>query len=229
MAKTEGPLSDLRLWGLGTGRTLRPIWLLNELGVDFELRRVLTRTPTMDDPAFAALSGRKKIPILEHGELVIGESAAICLYLADTFRDRGVFAPEPGSLERVRHDELVFFAMTEMDAILYTIRRHEGLPEVYGASEVAVAAARDYFLRSAGEIERRLADGRPHLLGDAFTVADLIVKSCLDWAKLVRGLELPGILSDYAARISERLAFGPSMARNFPPEAMAALEGAAPE
>ncbi len=229
MANTDAPDSGLRLWGLGTGRTIRPIWLMNELGVDFELRRILTRTPTMDDPEFTALSGRKKIPILEHGALVIGESAAICLYLADAFRDRGVFAPEPGSLERVRHDELVFFAMTEMDAILYTIRRHDGLPEVYGASEVAVAAAREYFLRSAGEIERRLADGRPHLLGDAFTVADLIVKSCLDWAKLVRGVELPGILADYTARLSERPAFGPSMARNFPPEAMAALEGGALE
>ncbi len=183
----------------------------------------------MDDPVFAALSGRKKIPILEHGELVIGVSAAICLYLADAFRDHGVFAPEPGSPDRVRHDELVFFAMTEMDAILYTIRRHEGLPEIYGASEVAVSAARDYFLRSAGEIERRLADGRPHLLGEAFTVADLIVKTCLDWATLARGVELPGILADYAARISQRPAFGPSMARNFPPEAMAALTGGAPE
>jgi len=229
MANSETSRSPIRLWGVGTGRTLRPIWLLNELGVAFDLHPILTRTPTMDDPDFAALSGRKKIPILEHGDLVIGESAAICLHLADTFRDRGAFAPEPGTTERTRHDELVFFTMVEMDAILYTIRRHEGLPEVYGPSETAVRAARAYFLRSAGEIERRLADGRTHLLGNEFTVADLIVKTCLDWATLLCRIELPETIAAYGARISERPAFGPSIGQNFPPEAMKALRGGTPE
>ncbi len=229
MANSDTSNPDLRLWGIGTGRTLRPLWLLNELGVEFESRKIITRTDTMDEPEFAALSERNKIPILEHGDLVIGESAAISLYLADTFREQGVFAPEPATPERARHDELCWFAMVEMDAILYTIRRHEGLPEVYGASETAVKAAREYFLRSAGEIERRLADGRPHLLGDAFMVADLIVKTCLDWAVVVCRIELPEVLAAYSGRISQRPAFGPSMAQNFPPEAMAAITGGASE
>ncbi|MEM9176180.1 MAG: glutathione S-transferase family protein [Myxococcota bacterium] len=229
MANAPAPASGLRLWGIGTGRTMRPLWLLNELGLEFELRPILTRTARMDEPEFAALSGRRKIPLFEHDGLMIGESAAICLYLADRFRDHGVFAPEPGTRERTRHDELVFFTMIEMDAILYTIRRHDGLPEVYGRSEVAVEAARAYFVRSAGEFERRLDDDRPHLMGDDFTVADLIAKTCLDWATLVCRIELSERLAAYSARLAARPAFGPSTAQNFPPEAMAALAGKAPE
>ena len=229
MANADTSIADVRLWGIGTGRTMRPLWLLNELGVEFDLRPILTRTARMDEPDFAALSGRKKIPLLEHGDLMIGESAAICLYLADTFRDHAVFAPEPGTKDRTRHDELVFFIMVEMDAILYTIRRHGGLPEIYGESEVAVEAARAYFLRSAGELERRLADGRTHLMGHDFSVADLVAKTCMDWATTVCRIQLPDALVPYSARLSERAAFGPSMAQNFPPEALAALAGDAPE
>ena len=119
--------------------------------------------------------------------------------------------------------------MMELDAILYTIRRHGGLPEIYGASEVAVEAAREYFLRSAGEMDRRLADGRPHLTGDDFTVADLIVKTCLDWAAVLYQIPLPEGLAAFSARISERPAFGASMAQNFPPEVMQALAGGSTE
>jgi len=229
MATSDISNAELRLWGIGTGRTLRPLWLLNELGVEFESRKIITRTDTMDAPEFAALSDRRKVPLLEHGDLMIGESAAISLYLADTFREHREFVPEPATAARARHDELCWFAMVEMDAILYTIRRHEGLPDVYGASETAVKAAREYFLRSASEIERRLSDGRPHLLGDEFMVADLIVKTCLDWAAVACRIELPAVLAAYSARISERPAYGRSMAQNFPPEVMAAITGDASE
>lgn len=212
-----------RLWGLGSGRSLRPIWLFHELDVEFELIPIMTRTPGMDTPEFVALSGRRKIPLLEDGDLMIGESAAIVLYLADRYRQHGVFAPEPGTLERARHDELCWFSMTELDATLYTIRRHEGLPEVYGAAPAAVAAAREYFLRSVGEMERRLSDGRPYLLGEDFSVADLLFKTCLDWAVVVCGIELPTALGGYFGSISARPAYTRAMKTNFPPEALAAL------
>ena len=199
--------------------------MLVELGLDYEQKEIITRTASMESPEFQAVSPRTKIPILEDGEVCIGESAAICLYLADRYRGHGVFAPEPGTSERAQHDELCWFTMTEIDAVLYTIRRHEGLPEIYGASDIAVEAARAYFLRSAAELERRLADGRSHLLGEDFTVADMLAKSCLDWAALVCRIEIPSILATYGGRISERPAFQEAMKRNFTPAAMAALTG----
>jgi len=212
-----------RLWGLGTGRTLRPIWMFCELGIEFELEPVQTRSAAMETPAFRALSPRGKIPLLEEDGLVMGESAAICLYLADRYRDHGVFAPEPGTRERALHDELCWFTMTEMDALLYTMRRHEGLPEIYGASEVAVKAARDYYQRSVEEMERRLSDGRPFLMGDAFSVADLLFKTCLDWAVMLYEIPLPTALGGYFGAVSARPAYSEAMSLNFPPEARAAL------
>lgn len=222
---------DFKLWGIGTGRTIRPIWTAFELGLerdrDFILEETLTRTPLMETDAFRAVSPRGKIPIFESGPLRIGESAAISLHLADRYRDRSVLAPPLGTTERTVHDELCWFAMTEMDAILYILRRHDGLPEIYGDAPAAVSAARDYFARSSEEIARRLADGRPFLTGDAFTIADLLVKTCLDWSALLYRIPIADVLTAYAARLAERPAFERAMKTNFTPAAMAALSGGA--
>jgi glutathione S-transferase len=78
----------IRVWGIGTSRTIRPHWALAELGVEYETRAIIPRTPSMEDPEFLSVSRRGKVPILEHDDLVIGESGAIVFWLAEHFRDR---------------------------------------------------------------------------------------------------------------------------------------------
>lgn len=69
----------------------------------------------------------------------------------------------------------------------------------------------------------RLGDGRPYLLGDNFTVADLLLKTCLDWAGFVQ-IELPDVLASYSSMISGRPSYGRAMQKNFTPAALAALQ-----
>ncbi len=212
-----------RLWGIGTSRTIRPHWMLLELGLDYETVPLLPRSEGMNDPEFLRLDPRKKIPFFEDGDLRIGESAAIVFHLADTYRDHGVFAPEPGTPERAVFHELAFFILTELDATtLYVLRRHEGLPDEYGEAPVACDAARAYFLRQVGEIERRLADGRPHLMGDDFGAIDILLASCLAWARFSK-IDLSEPLAAYQGRISARPSFAKVMTVNFPPDALASL------
>ena len=103
---------------------------------------------------------------------------------------------------------------------------HEGLPEIYGEAPAAVAAARDYFRRQAGVLAQALDDGRAFLLGDAFQVADLLVVSCLTWARFI-GIELLPVLAAYEARASARPAFAQAMAANFPPAVVELMQRAA--
>ena len=212
-----------RVWGIGSPRTLRVHWMLHELGLDYETRAILPRSAQMDDPELWRLTQRRKIPFFEDGEIRIGESGAIAFYLADRYRDRLRLSPDPGTPTRALFDELAFFALMELDATsLYVLRRHEGLPDVYGEAPAACDAARDYFARMVGEIERRLADGRPHLLGDAFSAADVLLVSCLAWARFV-GIALTPPLAAYQSLVAARPAFARAMSVNFPPEALAAL------
>jgi glutathione S-transferase len=71
------------VWGIGTPRTLRPLWALAELGLEYDHRKIPPRGPGMEDPRFRALSERHKVPFYEDDRVKIGESAAIVGYLAD--------------------------------------------------------------------------------------------------------------------------------------------------
>ena len=212
----------IRVWGIGTPRTMRPHWTLVELGLEYEVEELLPRSPAMESPEFKAISPRRKVPMLEHGDLIVGESGAIVFHLVDHYRDRVSLAPPSGSDERAIFDDVCLFALMELDAPLYIIRRHQGLPAIYGESPVAVDSAREYFLRQSGEIARRLSDGRPYMLGNDFSAADILVSTCLTWADFV-GIQVADPLLDYQARVTSRAAFGLASKRNLPPAAMEAL------
>jgi glutathione S-transferase len=201
---------------------MRAHWVLEELCLPYETEEIIPRTASMKREDFRAVSPRCKVPVLQEDDLVIGESAAIVTYLADRHRDTVALSPPPGSEARARHDELCWLVMTELDAPLYVIRRHQGLPDVYGASPVAVRAAGEYFLRLAGELERRLSDGRTHLMGDAFTCADLLLTTCTDWATFL-GLEPPPGVAAHRERTIAREAYSCAAGRNYTAAAMAAL------
>ena len=218
----KSALRPIRVWGVGTPRTMRPHWILSELDLEYEVEGVLPRSPAMESAEFQAISPRRKVPMLEHGDLVVGESGAILFHLADHYRDRVSLAPPSGSDERATFDDLCLFALMELDAPLYIIRRHEGLPAIYGESPVAADSAREYFLRQSGEIARRLSDGRTYLLGDDFSVADILVSTCLAWARFV-GIDVVEALSDYQSRVTARPAFALATKRNFPPAAIAGM------
>ncbi|MCW8086572.1 glutathione S-transferase family protein [Sabulicella glaciei] len=78
-------------------------------------------------------------------------------------------------------------------------RRHVGLPHIYGEAPAAVDAAKSYFLRQAQVVSDLLDDGRPWLMGEAFTGADILLTSCFGMA-LPYGLQLTETLTAYRAR-----------------------------
>lgn len=217
-----GEQRPIRVWGVGTSRTMRPHWVLSELDLEYEVEEVLPRSPAMESAEFQTISPRRKVPMLEHGDLVFGESGAIVFHLVDCYRDRVSLAPPSGSDDRAVFDDICLFALMELDAPLYIIRRHAGLPAIYGESPVAVDSAREYFLRQSGEIARRLSDGRAYLLGDGFSAADILVSTCLTWADFI-GIDLVESLVDYQSRVTARPAFARARKRNHPPAAVEAL------
>jgi len=206
----------IRVWGVGTARTFRVHWMLREQGLDYETLPVQSRTGETRTEAFLALNPRGKIPVLQHGGLVLAESAAIVTYLAERFGAGRGLLPDAGSDERAIHDQWCYFVMTELDATaLYVIRRHRDLAAVYGEAPKAVEAAREYFRRQASVAEEELGDGRTHLLGDAFSVADLLLATTLVWA-VFYGESLGETLEAYRLRATSRESYGPAFQANFP-------------
>src|SRR3546814_18452363 len=71
----------IKLYGTPPTRVLRAIWLLNELGLEYEHCPVDLMQGEAQRPAFLDLNPAAKVPVLVDGDVVLTESAAIQLYL----------------------------------------------------------------------------------------------------------------------------------------------------
>lgn len=190
---------SIEVWGTGTPRTLRVYWALEELALPYTSHPVRTRTEDMDAADFLAISPGKKIPAIRHGALLLRESAAIANYLFD------LAGRVPTDINvRAEIGQWESFALMELDATaLYVLRRHRGLPEIYGEADAAIEAAEAYFLRQIAQVGAALEDSREFIAGAAISTADIALATCCAWARYEK-LELPRAVAAYADRLLAR-------------------------
>ena len=215
MADKRSNAPPLVLWGCSTSRTLRAHWALAELGLDYEHRPIGPRTGETQTDEFTRLNPRQKIPLLQDGDLVLAESAAIVNYLAERYGGPDGPMPAAGGEARARYDQWAFFVMMELDAhTLYVIRKHRDLAHLYGEAPAAIRAASEGFAKQSAVAELELADGREFLLGDRFTGVDILLGSCLDWAVAYQEPIGPR-LAAYRERLNARPAYVRAAQANF--------------
>ncbi len=157
----------IMLYGVPRSRTMRPLWMLEELGVPYENKPVSFLGESRS-PEFLRLNPNGHIPVLRDDDVVIWESMAINLYLARKYGK--------GLWPRTVEDEGRAFQWSG-----------GFLPEDQRDPKKADDAA-ERFKTPLGVLNGALA-GKQYLLGDAFTVADLNVAAVLCWAFLA-GLDL---------------------------------------
>jgi glutathione S-transferase len=178
---------------------MAPHAALAEIGVPYELALVERDHNGQSPPAYLALNPSGRVPTLEDGGLVLTESAAILLYLADRFPEAGL-APPPGERAQL-YRWLVFLTNTVQTALLRFV-----YPERYGDGAVRATAAEELrvlFDRIDGELA-----GREWLAGRSRSAADLFLFMVTRWgrhldpqawarpnvrAHSLRTLELPGV------------------------------------
>lgn len=175
----------ITLYGIPASRAFRCLWMLRELGLEF------THVPThfaggTRTAEFLKLNPNGHIPVLVDGATVLWESMAINLYLA---RQYGAGTLWPATVaDEGRAFQWSFWAMTEVEAPLLAALMHRRvLPAEQ--RDAAVAAASEEKLAAPFTVLDGALRGRPHLLGAAFSVADLNVAAVLSWAKMA-GLDL---------------------------------------
>lgn len=208
--------ATITLWGAGTSRTHRTLWFATEMGISYEHRPIQPRTGETKAEEYLAINPRHKVPALVHGNVTLTESAAILNYLNEAFdAPDGIFVAQT-PLERSRLLSWCFFAMTELDAIgIYSIRRHEDLAEIYGASPIAAASGREYFAYQLSRMERTIRATGEFLMGGAFSIADVLLKTNLDAARHYQ-IELSPFYSEWSDRIGARGAYRETFKANYP-------------
>jgi glutathione S-transferase len=209
---------NLTLWGVGTSRTVRAHWAMQELGLAYETRAIGPRTGETKTAEYTALNPRQKIPLLQDGDFSIGESAAIVAYLSRTYSTREQALIPEAQRDYAAWLEWCFFIVTELDSTsLYVMRRHgaHALGHIYGVAPEVVAKAGEYFREQLRHVEKALADGRTFLMGDRFNSADILLTTCLEWA-IAYGVPICDNAHPYLERIKQRPAYQRGLAANVP-------------
>lgn len=200
----------ITLYGVPMSRAGRCLWMLEELAIPYE------NVPTSfvgdtQKPEFLAKNPNGRIPVLEDDGLIVFESMAINLHLAEKY-DRG-FRPRSLS-ERAHVVQWSFWVMTEIEPGLIDAFVHRAmLPEAQRDAKIA-DAGEEKLQRPLRVLDQHLAR-QSWLLGDRFSVADLNVASVLGVASLAQ-VELgayPHVQRWLAAcmqRPAARKTFGPS-------------------
>lgn len=186
-----------KLYGLPFTRTFRTMWMLEEIGAEYELIQAAPHSPETSER-----NPSGKVPILETDEGRITDSTAILTYLGDR---HDALTHKPGTFARARQDALTQLVLDEMDAVLWTAARHSFiLPEERRCPEVKDSLKWE-FERNTARLARQI-DG-PFLMGDRMTIPDIICLHCLNWARSAKFPLEHAALNDYAQGLRERPAF----------------------
>ncbi len=168
----------MKLYEFGPTRSIRVRWTLQELGVDFQPIRVNLIAGEHQRPEFLKINPAGKIPALVDGDLVLTESVAIVLYLAEKYSDKGLL---PTDLDqRAQVNRWLLFAATELEQPLWRISRHTVLyPEEQRLPGDVTIASREF--REMATVLEKHMQGREFVVGDSATVADFVLAYTLDW------------------------------------------------
>ncbi len=164
--------------------SLAPHVLLRELGLPFELQLVDRASGEHKSPAYLRLNPNGLIPVLVDGDLVLYETAAICLHLVDTHPTAGL-APAVGSAERAHFYKWMVWLTNTMQATLIHYFYGDRLVDpgnTEGAAQVK-AHAQARVGECLAQIDAHLASGGPWMMGSAYSALDPYTWMLCRWTR----------------------------------------------
>ncbi|MDR3096006.1 MAG: glutathione S-transferase family protein [Paraburkholderia sp.] len=199
----------MKLYGFAGTRSQRALWGLKEVDADFEFISVNLLEGEHKRAEFLRVNPAGKVPVLVDGDQVIPESAAIVLYLADKYPEKGLM---PVDLkERAQVYRWTLFAVTELEQPLWRITRHSMLYPPDKRLPADIELARDDFQAMATVLEKHL-EAREFIVGNRLTVADCVTVYLMDWANEFQMIEGFPRLRAYLERLYARSEAPPRIA-----------------
>lgn len=187
-------------------------WMLEELGVAFDVKTVDIRSGAQKDPAYLRLNPAGKVPTLTDGEVVVSENPAIGIYLADRY-GYGTLAPRIDEPARGPYLKWMVFATAVVDPVTSLHAEHIDLP---GAS-FSFGAFDDMVQVLTGVLAER-----HYLLGERFSGADVVLGGAISILLYQGKMPEDPVLIDYNTRLTARPAYHRAADATWPPHLFAA-------
>ncbi len=181
-------------------RSFGTLALLLELGADHELHVLNMKSGEQRQPAYLAVNPMGKVPAISHLGALVTEQPAICIYLGDLYADRGL-APQIGDPLRGPYLRwLVFYGSCFEPALIDKAQKH--------APAQPSSSPYGDFDTMLNTLTQQLSAG-PWLLGERFTVADMLWGTALRWTTQFGLVQATPLIQGYIDRVMAR----PSVAR----------------
>ncbi len=205
----------LTIHHLGRSQSERIVWLCEELGVPYELKRYDRRADNkLAPPEYKALHPMGIAPVITDGDLVLGESGAVVEYIVQTYGG-GRLIKKHGDAGFADYLYWFHFANGTLQPLmgrLMVLERAD--PSGTGAP---LQAAQERFALVFATLEKRLGEV-PYLAGAELTAADIMSVFSLSTMRLFRPTDLsgyPNILA-YLQRVGARDGYRRAMAKAEP-------------
>jgi glutathione S-transferase len=189
----------------GEGRGFRVVWLLEEIGLPYQLRPVDLMAGVENDPEFLAINPAGFIPAIQDGDVTMVESIAILEYLLARHGPTPL-APGPHDPAFPAYQQFLHLGEAGLAASIYFVvgaRHFAPEPE---RGNWSARQALEVFESRLGLVRRQLARA-PYMAGAAFTAADISVAYALRLARGPGGYALGEAELAYLARTGERDAY----------------------
>ncbi|KAF0814432.1 Glutathione S-transferase GST-4.5 [Andreprevotia sp. IGB-42] len=192
---------------------LAPHMLLEEIGVSFELLLVDRAAAAHKQPAYLRLNPSGRIPVLVDGDLVLFETAAICLHLADC-HPAAALVPAVGSIARAQCYKWLMYLTNTLQAELLCYFYPERLADDEAAVSQVCLHAEKRIEAMIDLLENTLADGRSWLLGIEYSILDPYLFMLARWTRnMHRPAKALPHFAAYLARVHARPAVQRALAR----------------
>jgi glutathione S-transferase len=197
---------------LGISQSERIVWLCEELGLDYQLKRYERRSDNRLAPdEYKGLHPMGIAPVITDGDLVLGESGAICDYLCARY-GKGKLVPARDDADFAEH---LFWFHWSNGTFMTTLMMQlvlQGSPGNPGAAFVEERSRRCWSM-----VEKRLGEA-PYFGGKNLTTADIMLVYCLTTSRAFRGTSLEAFpnVRAYLARIGARPAYQRAMTKAEP-------------
>lgn len=203
----------ITVFGGQTSRSLRVVWLMEEMGLAYRVRQV-DMLSDEEDREFLAVNPAAYIPVLQDGDVTMVESVAMMEYLLGRYGPTPL-APRPEdpafpAYQQFLHLGEAGLATLMMPAIVSRILAPEAERQNWGASWAQDAARRRLRL-----VRAQLAHS-PYLAGESFTAADISVSYALELGRSQGVVTLGEAEQAYLARTMGREAYKRALERSEP-------------
>ena len=171
----------IKLYGTSKSRSARCLWALEELGLKYE--HIPVEVAKAKTPEHLKLNPNGHIPVLDDDGLILWESMAINLYLAEKYGKNSLW---PATVEaHAMTYQMSFWGMTEIEPNLITLLRHRIFYPPEQRNEQVAQQATEALKAPFKVLDDRLK-GRDYILGKEFTIADLNVAAIMSYVMVLK-------------------------------------------